>query len=89
MLLTHSLAVASKARLAGSRSSSLRPVARRSVQVYARVTKTNRPPKQISEIPPPEEPESLSAVETAAMVTGLVAVPVTLYSLFVLKTTGA
>lgn len=91
MMLTHSLAipVVHKARLAGSRSSAaVRPVARRSFQVYARVTKTNRPPKPMDKLPPPEEEEGLSAVETAAMVSGLVAVPVTLWSLFTLKTTG-
>ena len=39
--------------------------------------------------PTPPTEESLSGAETAAMITGLVAVPITLWSEFTLKTTGA
>lgn len=45
--------------------------------------------KKITSQPPEDEEEELSTAETAAMVAGLVAVPVTLWSEFVLKTTGA
>lgn len=92
MLLASTFAIPAVGRSCVARSarSSVRVRTLRSVIVNnsnRRVTKTNRPTRSP---PPSQEPdeEELSTLEKAALVSGLVATPVALYSEFVLKTTG-